>query len=372
MSPPRHWLLHTSLPLWIEHGVDWRAGGFHEYLSRDGYRCDASLRRLRVAARQTYVYSRAHAAGVPGAADAARLGVDFLLGRAALPSGGYATGFDLAGHPTDTAADLYDQAFVLLAFAAAAEIMPPAPLRRAALALLAHILGEFAHAAGGFAEALPARLPRRQNPHMHLLEAMLAAHRVFGDAAFLTTARTLVTLAVERFMHPPSGAVLEYYEEDWTPHPVDGAHVVEPGHCCEWAWLLHEYQGASGADADVAAAAAGLMAFVDRHGVHPATGDLIDAVRPEGGVLALTSRLWPQTERLKAESVRPGGAGVARAAARLGAWLLPDGLWVERRDAEGFDLGGPAPASSLYHLTCALLLDAPALTALAGARTSAP
>lgn len=371
MSPSRHWLLRTSLPLWIERGVDRRLGGFREDLSRGDYSCDASFRRLRVAARQTYVFSRAHAAGVPGAGEAARLGVDFLLGPAALPDGGYATRFDLAGRSTDTDRDLYDQAFVLLAFSATAEILPPAPLRQAALALHAHIIDAFAHPAGGFAEALPGRLPRRQNPHMHLLEAALAAHRAFGDAAFLATARQLVALALERFIHPASGAMLEYFSDDWAPHVMAGTHIVEPGHCCEWVWLLHEYQAANGVDADIAAAAAGLMGFVDRYGAHPVTGDLLDAVGPRGETLALTTRLWPQTERLKAELVRPGAPGVAHAAARLDTWLLPDGLWVERRDADGVDLGGPAPASSLYHLTCALLLDAPALTTPAGVRTSA-
>jgi mannose/cellobiose epimerase-like protein (N-acyl-D-glucosamine 2-epimerase family) len=372
MSPSRQWLLHTGLPLWIDRGVDRPAGGFHEVLSRGDYRCDASFRRLRVAARQTYVFSRAHAAGVPGAGELVRLGVDFLVSRAALPDGGYATCFDLSGRPSDTDRDLYDQAFVLLAFAAAAEILPPAPLRQAALALHTYIIDAFAHSAGGFAEAVPARLPRRQNPHMHLLEATLAAYRAFGDEVFLATARQLVALALARFIHPASGAMLEYFSDDWAPHAPDGTHIVEPGHCCEWAWLLHEYQAVSGADANIAAAAAGLMGFVDRYGAHPVTGDLLDAVGPRGETLMLTTRLWPQTERLKAELVRPGAAGAAQAAARLGAWLLPDGLWVERRDTAGADAGGPAPASSLYHLTCALLLDAPPLTAPSGVRTSQP
>jgi mannose/cellobiose epimerase-like protein (N-acyl-D-glucosamine 2-epimerase family) len=372
MAPSLHWLLHTSLPLWIERGVDRRAGAFHEVLSRGDYICDVSFRRLRVAARQTYVFSRAHAAGVPGAAEVARLGTAFLLGPAALRGGGFAASFDLTGRATDTDRDIYDQAFVLLAFAAAVEILPPAPLRQAALALHAYIIEAFAHPAGGFAEALPGRLPRRQNPHMHLLEATLAAYRAFGDAAFLDTARLLVALALERFIHPPSGAMLEYYADDWAPHAVDGTHIVEPGHCCEWAWLLHEYQVVTGADAEIATAAAGLMAFVDRHGVHPVTGDLIDAVAPNGKKLALTSRLWPQTERLKAELVRPGGDGAAQALVQLENWLLPDGLWVERRGADGADLGGPAPASSLYHPTCALLLEPPALTTPPGIRTSKP
>jgi mannose-6-phosphate isomerase len=361
MDALQSWLLRTSLPLWLAHGVDRTAGAFHEALSSDTYICTADFRRLRVTARQTYVFARAHAAGVPGADEAAAIGVDFLLRRAALPEGGYATRFDLHGNPTDTSRDLYDHAFVLLALATAAAVLPASPLRRAALDTHAYIVNAFAHGAAGFREGLPGSLPRRQNPHMHLLEAALAAYRAFGDPAFLHTARGLVQLCLTRFIDPASGAVLEYFTDDLAPHAVSGAVVAEPGHCCEWVWLLDGYAAAAGPDVRVHDAAAALMRFVDRHGSHPQTGDLIDTVSASGAPLALTARLWPQTERLKAAVVRHDTslAGREHAAARLARWLLPDGLWVERRDEDGRDIPGPAPASSLYHLTCALLPDAP-------------
>jgi mannose-6-phosphate isomerase len=103
------------------------------------------------------------------------------------------------------------------------------------------------------------------------------------------------------------------------------------------------------------------MRFVDRHGPHPSTGDLVDTVTPDGTALSLTARLWPQTERLKAEAVRPGTSpqAQAHAAACLARWLLPDGLWIERRDASGAPIAAAVPASSLYHLTCALLPEPP-------------
>ncbi len=39
----------------------------------------------------------------------------------------------------------------------------------------------------------------------------------------------------------------------------------------------------------------------------------------------------------------------------LATLLRPDGLWHERRSADGALWQGPAPASSLYHLTGAIL-----------------
>jgi mannose-6-phosphate isomerase len=355
----RLWLTDTSLPLWLAHGVDHQAGGFHESLSPDFYICDAPFRRLRVAARQTYVFARAHAAGVQGAGAAAALGVEFLLRRAALPDGGYATRLDLAGRATDTSLDLYDHAFVLLAFAAATAVLPPDPLRLAALNLLEFIGRAFAHSRGGYLESLPPSLPRRQNPHMHLLEAALAAHRAFGDPIFLDTVRSLVGLCLDRFVHPTSGALLEFFSDDLQPHPAPGLHPVEPGHCCEWAWLLQTYQAAAGPDPAAARAASGLVAFAEHHGIHPATGDLVDTVTPAGTALSLASRLWPQTERLKAAAACGDGNAQARAAARLETWLRPDGLWTERRDDAGVPIHAAVPASSLYHLTCALLPEPP-------------
>ncbi len=53
------WLADHAWPLWLEHGVDWQRRAFHEHLDSASLQCRASFRRLRVAARQTYVFSKA-------------------------------------------------------------------------------------------------------------------------------------------------------------------------------------------------------------------------------------------------------------------------------------------------------------------------
>jgi mannose-6-phosphate isomerase len=279
-----------------------------------------------------------------------------------LQGGGYASRFDLAHRPTGQTRDLYDQDFVLLALAAAAAVLPVAPLRRQALDLLTYIDSAFAHPKGGYQESVPPRPPRRQNPHMHALEALLAAHGAFGDAEFLDCARAVVALFMDRLLDPDTGALPEFFDEGLNPLREGGSFVVEPGHHCEWVWLLEWYQRVAGPDARLQAAMAGLMLHVDRHGLHPASGDVIDEVRGDGSAPLLTSRLWPQTERLKAAFLRPDSTASHRQAALAGlaAWLRPDGLWVERRDAAGDALDGPVPASSLYHLTAAILAVCPA------------
>jgi mannose-6-phosphate isomerase len=353
----RTWLVQRALPLWLSHGVDRATGAFVEFLHPNHYGCDAPFRRLRVAARQTWVFAQAHREGVAGADAAVALGVDFLARHAALPDGGYASRFDAANRPIDTTLDLYDHAFVLLALSAAASVLPPAPLRARALALETFITRAFAHPAIGYLESLPPALPRRQNPHMHLLEAMLAAHDAFGDAVFLASAQKLAALFLARFYDPATGALAEFFDDALQPLLNKNGFLVEPGHHCEWVFLLRSYAEAVAPDPRLAAAEAGLMAFVDRHGLHQITGDAIDSVRSLGAEPVLTTRLWPQTEFLRASLMRANTTPSGREAAtrRLATWLLPDGLWHERRDAIGQPLPGPVPASSLYHLVGGIL-----------------
>jgi mannose-6-phosphate isomerase len=345
------WLAGASWPLWLAHGVDWDRRAFHESLTLEERRCAADHRRLRVAARQVYVFSQAHRHGLPRAAEAVELGIDFLRRRAALPGGGYAWRFDLEGRVTDARIDLYDQAFVLLALSAATAVLPAAPLRGMALALDDFIENRMAHPAGGYVESLPPALPRRQNPHMHLLEARLAAAEAFGEARFLDRSAPLVALFRRRFFR--DGVLAEFHDEDWHPVPPD---MVEPGHHCEWVWLLHRHARLT--DTPLPPEAAALQEFVDRFGEAAApNGGLLDGVAPDGRPLATGARLWPQTERLKAEALRrpPEPARQSAALAALAAYLRPDGLWHERRLPDGRMSGEAAPASSLYHLTCGIL-----------------
>ncbi len=350
------WLRDAAWPVWLEHGVDRARGGFFEALDLRSRACVAPFRRLRVVARQVTVFSEAHRAGLAGAADAVRLGLAFLDRPAAQEAGGFAWRFDLDHRPTDLTRDLYDHAFVLLAFSAATAVLGTEALLPRALDLLGWLDAAFPHVEGGYLESLPPALPRRQNPHMHLLEALLAAYEAFGDARFRARAEDLLTLFAARLIDPDTGALPEYFDDALRPQRRGGVFVVEPGHHCEWVWLLHR-ASALGLDRPELAAISGrLMAFVDRHGIDPVHGGAVDLVGSDGAVLDPAARLWPQTERLRAEFLRPD-ATVDRqlqAAGALAAYLRPDGLWHERRDAAGALSGEPAPASSLYHLTGAI------------------
>jgi mannose-6-phosphate isomerase len=371
MSAParlRSWLQDAAWPYWLANGIDTEHGGFHESLP-----CTADFRRLRVVARQIYVFAQAHAAGIPGADAAVALGVAFLGRHAALPGGGYAWRFALDNRVIDDTRDFYDHAFVLLAFASAASVLPAAPLRIKALAVLDFLDRAMAHQAGGYRESLPDHPGghRRQNPHMHLLEALLAAHEAFGDPVFLIRASEMIDLFLTRMLDSHLGALPEFYDADWRPIRRDGAYLVEPGHHCEWVWLLDWYARVTCPDMRLTEAAAALMRFVDRAG-HAPHGGLVGVVTSHEQIHEGGTRLWAQCERLKAEFIRPDGTlqGQHDAASVLAGFLQPDGTWHERRDASGQFIEAPAPATSLYHLTSAILVADRVLTHPAMPHTS--
>jgi mannose/cellobiose epimerase-like protein (N-acyl-D-glucosamine 2-epimerase family) len=366
------WLTDHAWPLWLAHGVDWERRAFHEHLDLATLDCAADFRRLRVAARQTYVFSKAAAHGIPGAAEAVAVGIAFLRGPARLAEGGYAWRFDLANRTVDRTRDLYDHAFVLLAYAAAASVMGANALRTDAAAVADH-LANFSHPAGGYQENIPdaeaksmhGAAPRPQNPHMHLFEACLAADEIFGGAAFLAMADTIAELFLGRFFQRPEGALPEFFDADLLPVRVGGRFLTEPGHHYEWAWLLHRHAQRSAAAGrpprrDLAAAAVELVEFADRHAIDPDHGLVVNALWSDGTIADAAFRLWPQTERLKAAACSAYAPGLVKPLAGLAKHLAgaPAGLWIERINSQGQPVPGPAPATSLYHLTAALTDEA--------------
>lgn len=364
------WLRTVAWPFWLARGIDrdgsGRAVGFHEHLTLDDHDCTAAFRRLRVVTRQTYAFSEAALAGLSGAEEAVALGLAYLRRHAFDPDGGYHWRFDLAGGVIDAKRDLYDHAFVLLALSAAMRVLPSPILNTEARALDAYLHEVFPHSEGGYGESLPPSLPRRQNPHMHLLEACLAASEAFGDDPFLDRADGLVDLFLTRMFQPKEGALPEFFDDALVPHREFGLFVVEPGHHSEWIWLLdwHARRRAAARRPPIPgvdAAILQLARFVDRYGIHPETGAVIDEVWSDGTPRALGQRLWPQTERLKAEIMRPHSedARVLQAFSVLDSYIqpAPPGLWLERRTAGGEFTRDAAPASSLYHLTGAITLS---------------
>jgi mannose-6-phosphate isomerase len=361
----RDWLVASVWPAWLEYGVDWENQAFLEYLNPSNWQCDEDFRRLRVAARQIISFSKAASMGIERSEDAVVLGLKFLAGPARLKGGGYARVFDLSNRPIDETLDLYDHAFVLLAFSSAARVREYETMRQSALELFDFIQKNFVHELGGYLNSVPPSLPRRQNPHMHLLEALMEAHEAFGDKLFLSAAADIVTLFLERFLCRDNFSIPEYFSENLTREPPTGNFEVEPGHHFEWIWLLHKFNGtrehSPALASDLKLVREKLFNFNDRFAINQKFGTAFDIVLNSGDVVSASSRIWPQTERIRAEihCRTDNGAMIEQALRSFKLYTdgLPAGLWREQIEPDGSSVYPTARASTLYHLTTGFFSD---------------
>jgi mannose/cellobiose epimerase-like protein (N-acyl-D-glucosamine 2-epimerase family) len=397
-APLLDWLKQAALPMWASVGTDRQRGGFFEAIDLQGRAIEAP-RRTRVVARQTYVFATAARRGwMPGALEWVDHGLDFLLHKIRLGDGTFAGAVTPDGAPVDPRFDLYEHAFVLFAWAAAARCgtgrTPRQDLPHDALALMRMLRRRWGHPTAGFEESVPRTLPLRSNPHMHLLEAALEWRELSAGAArvaWSALADELAALCIERFVDAETGALRENFDGDWRPMPGAAGRLVEPGHQFEWAWLLMRWAAPDVGRVPDAQRACGravakrLLELGEAHGVDRARGVAVNALDDTLRVTDANAKLWPQTERVKAwhqavleaESGCDGGAGSAQrsAAARrhradavdgLSRYLLaaPAGLWHEAMQADGSFALQPCRASSLYHLVCAIdTLTAPVAAA---------
>lgn len=363
LGPAKAWAIGHALPLWSSTGRDGTL--YHERLDFERRPTNIAARRLMVQARQIATYSRASLEGWHQGADEHVVGclaaVERHYHRAdAAPGWVFSVGADHA--ILDPTRDLYAHAFILYALAWSHRLTGDPQ----AIALADQTLDEidviFAAQHGGFLDAVPAAdAIRRQNPHMHLLEALLALHEATGAERYMDRAGPLVSLAQAKLIDPRTGALLEDFASDWSPLNPHGANRVEPGHQFEWAWLLEEYRRLGG---DVP------LETIDRlldlglkHGFDAQSGLVIDAVTEAGERIGTGIRSWPHAEGVKAfgAAALRGRADAAAMADRLLGTLMdrfaPDRLmggWIDRFDAHGRPMVDHMPASTLYHLMGAI------------------
>lgn len=358
----RAWLFQHALPVWWERGFDRSTQCFHERLAL----ADASpvllARRVRVQARQTFVY--AHAGAVLGWTgpwrEAVAAGCKVLIERGLQPTGGTAYALDATtGQVSDTRRDLYDTAFLVFALANAGHALRDPSIVARAEQLFAWACATWQRELGAFQEGeLTPCPPYRQNPHMHMLEALLALYEVTGNGSYLRDpALKIVRLFEKRFTNAEYGALCEYFDADWRPVAGPEGRITEPGHQFEWSWLIDKVHKLSGHDA--VALARRIHVHGEVYGVERTTQAVFDEVWVEGHVKTASSRLWPHTERIKANVVhyeRTGDTNSAHAAVAAFDKLMSycsvatPGLWYDRIQVDGTFVQEAAPASSFYHI----------------------
>ncbi|MEZ5892909.1 MAG: AGE family epimerase/isomerase [Parvularculaceae bacterium] len=349
------WFRNDALPLWAARGYDDAGGGFYEALNFDATPLIGVPRRVRVQARQIHAFSQSAIRGWhPGAESIAAKGFENFIA-SACPDDAARGCVHLLGEDgavIDDRRDLYDQAFLLLACASRWEAAKDDRALAIAERTLDFLDRELASPHGGWLESDRRELPRRQNPHMHLFEALMALHRATGEDDYLTRAGAVYDLFTAKFFDGKHDALAEFFDEDWRPRPSP----IEPGHMFEWVWLLESYEQLSGADAyDFSRR---LFAKASGAGCDPAFHGFAFDRCSTAGESGAGKRLWPQTEKLRALFVMTGAMTSEEGLiadfidALFNTYLKTDvpGLWIDEFDGQGRPAAKDVPASILYHL----------------------
>ena len=353
-----NWITEHSLPLWQRRGLNQVHGGHIEQLNADGEIDQEANIRVRVQARQAFAFAFSTARGWCQAEPEARQLMRFIEQQTARPSAGggfthlLSPGFEVI----DTKQDLYDAAFLLLAYVWCYRAFGDAAYLRGASDLVTHLDCRFSSDCGGWIEGDYPHQQRRQNPHMHLFEAMMALYEASGEARWLARAGELFALFQTRFYDPEREVLFEFFNDDWTLKHQPEKAPLEPGHMMEWVWLLDWYHRLSGHPVEHYTEA------LYRRGLElgqVASGLLWDEVTLEGTVLKATKRCWGLTELIKASLVRARAGDpeaeprAAKAIDDLFRYYLcasTPGAYMDQRGARDEVVVDKAPASTLYHL----------------------
>ncbi|NNE57300.1 MAG: mannose-6-phosphate isomerase [Hellea sp.] len=344
------WMREAALPFWAGQARD-LDGGWYEHLLLDKSPDPDAIRRLRVQARQVYVYALADRLGwwAP-AREVAETTFDFMRIKGYREGG--KPGFVHLLNPDctvrDPRRDLYDHAFYLLACANVGQMGD-----EIALDVLAFIDGKLTSPHGGWLEGIPHSLPRRANPHMHIFEASLASYELSGDQTWLDRAATIYELFKKHIFDPKHHIIREFFTEDWQYAAPPKGDMVEPGHGVEWVWLLGQYQRLSGVDTSIYAEKLYDRAILGGHYF------LNDEEDVHGNIRRESRRLWVQTEVVKAHLAQAergvtGSADMAAATIEglFQYYLNEDGSWNDQINACGGHMAKTIPVSTFYHVAC--------------------
>lgn len=357
------WMKDDVLPFWARHGVNPKTGLAFEQMCTNGAGDDAAQLRVRVQLRQ--IFSFAHAATVgwlPGGEDLAlRLWWD--VRRQAAPDGlhaGLVHGLDPSGAPIDRKRDAYDHAFAVLALSWLRRATADTAIDQDLNSVLSFVDTHLTDSFGVLIEDLEASLPRRQNPQMHWYEASLALFEAAGREEGLSRAAKHRSFMLKHLLNAESMTIGEYFDDSWAPAAGAAGETVEPGHLAEWCWLLRRHETLSN---DPRGDVPRLLLDSAMKTADPATGLLVDECDTRFMVRRATRRSWVSTELAKAwiSEVEAGAAdalpGAEKALNALDTGHLRRPFrqgWIDKLDDKGAPIGGPVPASILYHVYLAV------------------
>jgi mannose/cellobiose epimerase-like protein (N-acyl-D-glucosamine 2-epimerase family) len=366
-------LLIRWMPKWHEVFRDEETGGgagaFHERLTRGFKPIKLDTRRLLTQCRQLAVYSHAslQKEDTLGFKPDLKRHFEVIKKLYFVPeTEGWRFSVTDAGSPKDDTYDLYTMSFVIFAFCHYYRATKDEEAHVLAIKTLKFIHEKFRMPGlPGFAEALdkdlkPVPAIRRQNPHMHLLEACLFAAEIWDDELFIKTGDEMVSLFLNHFFDTEKMALYEWFTDDLKPHPEKG-HIVEPGHYYEWIWLLKKHAEQQGDKHFYNKLCFIMLDWANTHGWDNEFGGIYDEVGIDGTVISETKRIWPYTEALKANALmlikdRPDNnkARKERIARMVdifkNKYIDQRGFWTERLNRDLTPLTDYMPGTTPYHV----------------------
>lgn len=363
----KNWLTQDVFPLWNEKGIDRKGGGFVESLTFEGEPMDLP-RRAMVQSRQIYSFltgMRMNVVSKEMASAAVEQGVKYMMDKFSAPSGAFIYSVNPDGSPKSLNPDLYTQAFALFGLAQAYSLDPKPEYKSRAKELVKYLYRERSVKAGGFTETdEKGNVSYKSNPHMHMFESAIAWMQIDKDQEWWKLGEELAQLALNKFIDPQTGVLGEYFDENWNHLRENGRFIYEPGHQFEWSWLFSLYQELTGKDSKVVRH--NLFLLAEKHGTNPTRKIAYDEMWSDFTPKTLSSRFWPQCERIKA-AVRLGKEVSAseQKAYHKGADDAMDtlfkffatpkkGMWYDQLSAQDTFSGNSSKSSSLYHIINAL------------------
>jgi len=364
----QNWLRYDAIPYWLDNGIT-PTGGHAEQLLSNGAIDESANSRTRVQFRQISVVSLAHSLGW---LNEANICIDNICGyldrHASLKTDNgqtkpgqkiYVHTLNSLGEIIDQKQDLYDLAFQLLSYACRYFAFSDIRFLAAADRLYQRLDRELACPHGGWLEGNYAYQYRRQNPHMHMFEALLALHQASGNEIWLARADKIYRLFEMHFLDAHRNLLLEYFQHNWSA-ANDTLQVVEPGHMLEWVWLLRQYQTVSGVDVDETCNRLYQMAL---QYVHNSSNLLFNKLSTSGEIIDSNCRCWIITEWIKASLAQASFASDAmsndyqadalQAMRTLTTHYLnhpKTGQYFDELDQDLNRVSEHTPASTLYHL----------------------
>ncbi|ROV59990.1 mannose-6-phosphate isomerase [Vibrio ponticus] len=350
----QNWLIDEALPRW-QPAQSPQSGIFYEGLLASGAAFSHDLVRFRVQPRQVYVFSHATELGLIEGGGSIKTAIERGFAQFGGPSTGYRFALSKHGDSDSEAINLYEQAFALLGFAWHYKLSASDSSLEAMETIYQQITHHFGDSEyGGFFLTKGNRVNKGQNPHMHLFEALMVSYEYTDDTIWLNRATQIYQLFIKHFLQKDHLA--EFFLADLTLDPVIGHHV-DPGHHYEWIWLLNHYEKLTGVDVNRPIKM--LYKFAQRHGHNP-NGLVRDEVYADGNPLRSTSRLWCQTEYLKAtialwerEPTKARQTAIDQAIEQIFIHYIKPalpGLWIDQVNELNQPINPHSPASTFYHL----------------------